>query len=88
VNQETLHYTEVVAHLQRADPVLEHIIERCGPCTLQPRSLEPLVMLCRSIIYQQLSGKAPGGLVYSFIGHRFRYSNAEEVSRCIHKTYP
>ena len=28
------------------------------------------------------------GLVYSLIGHRFGYSNAEEVSRCIHKNYP
>src|SRR5262249_55243888 len=28
------------------------------------------------------------GLVYSLIGHRFGYSNVQEVSRCNHKRYP
>src|SRR4029434_8595712 len=28
------------------------------------------------------------GLVYSFIGHRFGYSNGQEVSQCNHKRYP
>jgi DNA-3-methyladenine glycosylase II len=50
------------------DPVLGHIIARCGPCTLQPRELEPLVMLCRSIVYQQLSGKAAGTIMMRFLG--------------------
>ncbi len=68
MNQETLHYIEAVAYLQQADPVLGHIIVRCGPCTLQPRSLEPLVMLCRSIVYQQLSGKAAGTIMRRFLG--------------------
>jgi 3-methyladenine DNA glycosylase/8-oxoguanine DNA glycosylase len=68
VNQEALHHAEAVAHLQQADPVLGHIIVRCGPCTLQPRSLEPLVMLCRSIIYQQLSGKAASTIMMRFLG--------------------
>jgi DNA-3-methyladenine glycosylase II len=67
----SLAYTEralAVAHLQQADPVLGHIIAHCGPCTLQPRDLEPLVMLCRSIIYQQLSGKAAGTIMARFLG--------------------
>ena len=68
MHQETLHYAEAVAHLQQADPVLGHIIARCGPCTLQPQSLEPLVMLCRSIVYQQLSGKAAGTIMMRFLG--------------------
>ena len=68
MHQETLHHTEAVAHLQQADPVLGHIIVRCGPCTLQPRSLEPLVMLCRSIVYQQLSGKAASTIMMRFLG--------------------
>jgi DNA-3-methyladenine glycosylase II len=67
VNQETLYHIEAVAHLQQADPVLGHIIARCGPCTLQPRSLEPLVMLCRSIVYQQLSGKAASTIMMRFL---------------------
>jgi DNA-3-methyladenine glycosylase II len=34
---------------------------------LQPRGLEPLVMLCRSIVYQQLSGKAAGTIMMRFL---------------------
>jgi DNA-3-methyladenine glycosylase II len=35
---------------------------------LQPQGLEPLVMLCRSIVYQQLSGKAAGTIMMRFLG--------------------
>ena len=56
-----------VAHLQYADPVLGQIITRCGPCTLQPRDLEPFIMLCRSIVYQQLSGRAAGTIMRRFL---------------------
>jgi DNA-3-methyladenine glycosylase II len=68
VNQGTLPHAEAIAHLQQADPVLGHIIARYGPCTLQPRDLEPLVMLCQSIVYQQLSGKAAGTIMMRFLG--------------------
>ena len=30
----------------------------------------------------------PSGLVYSLIGHRIGYSHSQEVSRCIHLTFP
>ena len=63
-----LDHADAVAHLQQADLVLGHIITHCGPCTLQPHGLEPLVMLCRSIIYQQLSGKAAGTIMMRFLG--------------------
>src|SRR5215831_17022677 len=63
-----LDHAVAVAHLQHTDPVLGQIITRCGPCTLQPRDLEPLVMLCRSIVYQQLSGKAAGTIMRRFLG--------------------
>jgi DNA-3-methyladenine glycosylase II len=68
VNQATLLHAKAITHLQQADPVLGQIIVRCGPCTLQPRDLEPLVMLCRSIVYQQLSGKAAGTIMMRFLG--------------------
>lgn len=46
-----------VRHLHRADPVLGAIIKSCGPYRIQYR--EPnFDTLVRSIIYQQLSGKA------------------------------
>jgi DNA-3-methyladenine glycosylase II len=68
VPQETLDHAEAVAHLQQADPIMGHIIARCGPCTLQPHRLELLVMLCRCIVYQQLSGKAAGTIMMRFLG--------------------
>ena len=61
-------HTEAIAHLQQADPVLGHMMARCGPCTFQPHGLAPLVMLCRSIVYQQLSGKAAGTIMRRFLG--------------------
>jgi DNA-3-methyladenine glycosylase II len=46
-----------IKHLRSADPVLAAIIERVGPCKLSYR--EPVFeTLVRSIVFQQLSGKA------------------------------
>lgn len=48
---------KAILHLKRADPVLEAIIQRAGPYKIQYR--EPnFQTLVRSIVYQQLSGKA------------------------------
>ncbi len=48
---------EALAHLKSSDPVLRNIIERVGPYRIQYR--EPVFeTLVRSIVYQQLSGKA------------------------------
>jgi DNA-3-methyladenine glycosylase II len=48
-----------VIHLKRADEVLARVIERVGPCRLRPRSEGThFDALLRSIVYQQLSGKA------------------------------
>ena len=50
-----------VRHLTRTDPVLAQVIEAVGPCRLEPRSEGThFQALCRSIVYQQLSGKAAG----------------------------
>lgn len=46
-------------HLRKADPVIAGIIERVGPYAIEYR--EPTFEnLARSIVYQQLSGKAAG----------------------------
>jgi DNA-3-methyladenine glycosylase II len=46
-----------IRHLKRVDPVLAGIIERVGPCKIQ--YAEPdFETLVRSIVFQQLSGKA------------------------------
>lgn len=50
---------QACAHLAAADPVLAEVIERTGACVLRPpwtRSLFDALM--RSIVYQQLNGKA------------------------------
>jgi DNA-3-methyladenine glycosylase II len=48
---------KAINHLKRADPVLAAIIEKTGPYRMQYR--EPVFQtLVRSIVYQQLSGKA------------------------------
>jgi DNA-3-methyladenine glycosylase II len=48
---------KALIHLKAADPVLGAIIDRVGPCKIQYR--EPVFQtLVRSIVYQQLHGKA------------------------------
>jgi DNA-3-methyladenine glycosylase II len=48
-----------VAHLARADPVLAEIVARVGPCRLEPRrGRSHFGTLLRSIVFQQLSGRA------------------------------
>jgi DNA-3-methyladenine glycosylase II len=48
---------KAILHLKKADPVLAAIIDRVGPYKIQYR--EPVFQtLVRSIVYQQLNGKA------------------------------
>ncbi|MEQ9104251.1 MAG: DNA-3-methyladenine glycosylase [Rhodothermales bacterium] len=52
---------EAVQHLSDQDPRLASLIHRTGPVTIAPRAHEePFEALLRSIVYQQLSGKAAG----------------------------
>jgi DNA-3-methyladenine glycosylase II len=52
---------EAVAALSRADAPLGRLMERAGPCLLEARApYDPFRALMRSIVYQQLSGKAAG----------------------------
>jgi methylated-DNA-[protein]-cysteine S-methyltransferase len=51
--------TAAVAHLKSADPVLAALIRRAGGFSLGVRRMhDPFQSLIRSIVYQQLSGKA------------------------------
>ena len=51
---------EATAALRQSDPLLADLIDRAGPYTVEPKGDEPFVALVRSIVYQQLSGKAAG----------------------------
>ncbi len=67
---------EAVAHLCAADEKLARLIERVGPCRLAPRVEHSIFYsLLRSIIYQQLAGKAAAAILARvdalFPGHQF-----------------
>ncbi|HET7024374.1 MAG TPA: hypothetical protein VFI39_04145, partial [Gemmatimonadales bacterium] len=48
-----------VAHLRKADPALGALIRKAGPFVMSVRRMhDPFQSLLRSIVYQQLSGKA------------------------------
>ncbi|PYP81726.1 MAG: DNA-3-methyladenine glycosylase 2 family protein [Gemmatimonadetes bacterium] len=52
-------HRKALAHLRSVDPVLATIIDRVGPCRLEPRRAGTHYdALVRSIVFQQLSGKA------------------------------
>jgi DNA-3-methyladenine glycosylase II len=54
---------QALTHLRNSDPILAAIIDRVGPCSIQYH--EPTFQaLVRSIVYQQLSGKA-ASTIYS-----------------------
>jgi DNA-3-methyladenine glycosylase II len=67
-------HTPSIRHLKRVDPVLADVIDRVGPCRLEPRREGThFDALVRSIVYQQLSGKAAGtilGRVHALYGDR------------------
>lgn len=52
---------QATRHLAAADPVMTTLIDRLGPCTMTVSGApDPFRALLRSIVYQQLSGKAAG----------------------------
>lgn len=52
-------HRKAVNHLRRVDPVMAGVIEAVGPCRFKTRAeLSHFEAVARSIIYQQLSGKA------------------------------
>ena len=65
---------KATAQLAEADPILAKVIERAGPCLLAPAAKVDLFQaLLRSIIYQQLHGKAAAaihGRVLALTGRR------------------
>src|SRR5881275_1982005 len=60
-------YRASIRHLKSVDPVLAGVIERVGPCRIQVRADGThFQALTRSIVYQQLSGKAAGTIFGRF----------------------
>ena len=73
-------HRSAVTHLKRADPVLARVIAGVGPCRYAPRREGPhFDALVRSIIYQQLSGKAAATIHARFIALYPRHPKPEQV---------
>jgi len=62
-------YSKAIAWLQQSDPTIAAVIERVGACKLgeAQQSGDVLTCLTRTIIYQQLSGKAAGAIHQRFL---------------------
>jgi DNA-3-methyladenine glycosylase II len=62
-------HRRALRHLRDADPVMAGIIDRVGPCRLAPATeLTHFESVARSIVYQQLSGKAAATIYGRFEG--------------------
>ncbi len=77
-----LNHRKALNHLKSVDPVMADVIAQVGKCTLEPRTeWTHFDALVRSIVYQQLSGKAAAtihGRVLTLIG-----DGAEAPSRIV-----
>jgi DNA-3-methyladenine glycosylase II len=62
-------YSMAIAHLKQADPVLASVIEQVGHCSLHQvqQTGDLFAALTRSILYQQLSGKAAAAIHRRFL---------------------
>lgn len=61
-----------LARLRKADPQLARVIDRVGPCRMEvgaTKGRTSLEALVRSIVYQQLSGKAAATIYSRFRAH-------------------
>src|SRR5688500_1076419 len=60
---------KAIAHLKKVDPVMARLIETVGSCKLTVRDQGThFDAICRSIVFQQLSGKAAGTIHGRFEG--------------------
>ncbi|MCZ2111566.1 MAG: DNA-3-methyladenine glycosylase 2 family protein [Dehalococcoidia bacterium] len=62
-----LNADEATVHLRANDPVMDRIIAAIGPFGMREDSADSFRSLSRSIVYQQLSGKAAGTIFGRFI---------------------
>jgi DNA-3-methyladenine glycosylase II len=57
---------KAVKHLKSVDPVLEQLMERIGPVSVEARRVPVFPSLAQAIIYQQLNGKAADTILGRF----------------------
>lgn len=81
-------HARAIAHLRAADPVLGKWIAQAGPCSLtRERAGTHFAAVARSIIYQQLSGKA-AATIHARFDALFgdRVPEPQDVLRVKHET--
>jgi DNA-3-methyladenine glycosylase II len=60
--------SSAVAHVRAADARMADLIDRVGPCTLEPGwDREPYEALVRAVAYQQIHGKAAAAILGRFL---------------------
>lgn len=69
------------AHLSGADPVFAKLIERHGPFAMRVAPEDPFLSLSRSIVFQQLSGKAAGTIFRRYLSLFGELAPADQRSR-------
>ncbi len=74
-----------MAHLRRADDVMAMVIEAVGPPRLREPSPTAFQALARSIIFQQLSGKAASAILERFVALFREGATAEDA---VHGFFP
>jgi len=75
----TIDIERAVAHLRQADDVMAMVVEAVGPPRLREPSPTAFQALARSIIFQQLSGKAASTILGRFVGLFREGATAEDA---------
>lgn len=75
----TIDTERAVAHLRQADGVMDMVIEAVGPPRLREPSPTAFQALARSIIFQQLSGKAASTILGRFVALFREGATAEDA---------
>lgn len=73
---------EALKHLKKSDKALAKVINKVGLCPLEPDpATAPYQALIRSVVYQQLSGKAAGTIFERFkaLYPRRRFPKPEDI---------
>ncbi|QEL15783.1 DNA-3-methyladenine glycosylase family protein [Limnoglobus roseus] len=73
-------YQKARRHLSRRDPILKAVIQRAGKCLLTPRPDDPLTMLVKVVISQQISVKAAAS-IYARLTERVKPMTAAKLRK-------
>ncbi len=73
-------YQKARRHLSRRDPILKAVIQRAGKCSLVPRPDDPLALLVKVVISQQISVTAAAS-IYARLTERVKPMTAAKLRK-------